>query len=59
MRSFEDVRDRVEESLRAVRAQEAFRVEVERLRREAAVVVDQAALAAGAAARAPETARDR
>lgn len=43
-RPFEEVRDKVEESLRTIRAQEAFNMEMERLRAEAKVEVDQAAL---------------
>jgi len=54
-RSFEAVRSEVEKSLRTIRAQEAFRSEVARLRAEAGVVVDQSAVAALERERAPET----
>jgi len=43
-RPFEEVRDKVEESLRTIRAQEAFNKEIERLRTEAKVEIDEAAL---------------
>ncbi len=43
-RSFDDVRAKVEKSLRTLRAQENFRAEVARLRAEARVVVDEDAL---------------
>lgn len=45
-RAFEAARDEVEKSLRTIRAQQAFRAEIARLRAEAGVVVDEAALAA-------------
>jgi len=41
---FEEVRDKVEESLRTIRAQDAFATEVARLRAEAKVEIDEAAL---------------
>jgi hypothetical protein len=43
-RPFEDVRDQVEESLRTIRAQEAFAKEIERLRTEAKVEIDEVVL---------------
>jgi hypothetical protein len=43
-RPFEEVRDKVEDSLRTIRAQELFNKEMERLRTEAKVEVDEAAL---------------
>ncbi|HME71650.1 MAG TPA: peptidyl-prolyl cis-trans isomerase [Myxococcota bacterium] len=43
-RPFEEVRDKVDESLRTLRGQEAFNKELERLRAEAKVEIDEAAL---------------
>jgi hypothetical protein len=43
-RSFEEVRDKVEESLRTIRGQEAFTKEIERLRTDAKVEIDELAL---------------
>lgn len=44
-RPFEAVRARVEQSLRMLRAQSLFRAEIERLRSEAQIAIDQEALA--------------
>lgn len=43
-RPFDDVRSEVEKSLRTIRAQEAFRAELARLRAQANVMVDEQAL---------------
>ena len=47
---FEAVRDKVEMSLRAIRSEELLRVEIDRLRAAKDVTIDEAALAAHAAA---------
>ena len=54
--SFEVVRPKVELSLRAIRAEEQLRAELQRVRTEMNVTVDEAALAAWAAAKPDEPA---
>ena len=43
-RPFDAVRDEIEKSLHTIRAQESFRAEIARLRAEAGVIVDEAAV---------------
>jgi hypothetical protein len=56
-RPFEEVRDRVEDGLRTLRAQEAFAKEIERLREDTRVEIDEAALSGLASQAVPSSAR--